>query len=723
MEFLCNLLSVKIIQLKNLQKADIFTQSNCYVSLFLPTASSERVQTKTIKDCQDPLWNETFIFRIQKKVKNVLELTVHDEDNCLMDGHLLTVLFDVSKIQFGETICLTFPLDPKIQEELEVEFRLESIPVPLENIVTNGVLVSREMSCLEVEVHMEKMKNEPTDKSVTFTVQGSCEEKKYFPLGSVMHPVDPVVFHYIKYQQSILAVELTKKLCTTCFPTCRNTNTEEKVCLTLPLEPLSIKKEIVIDKSKTIDLSMKVQDWPRGLDVRLGYELCMEEKMLIQKRKGIAAAALKKVLHLDRDLQDHEVPVIAVMATGGSSRAFTALHGHLFGLQKLNLLDCLSYISGSSGSTWAMCNLYEQADWSHQDLSGAIAEARKQMTKCKLNIFCLEKLKEYSHALEQRQKEGYKTCFTDLWGIFIDKALSCGPNCTLSGQKHALNHGQNPLPIYMVLNTRDKYSLSEFKEWMEFTPYEVGLLKYGAYIRSEDFGSKFFMGRLMKKAPESEICYMKGLWSNVFSYHLLDASPGRNIPEENCWHRCTRDTINNIEERPPQPLSPHQLHTYLVAPACKFAKLLREVLTKSLTISEVYNFIHGLQLNNGYFDNKNFELWKDTILDDLPNNLNTTEYLSLADTAAYIDSSYPTLMKPERKVDVIVHLNYSSGSQTEVNFPRKYIHGMVLGEAGGGKKGVMSAHRDAFDISHSFLPEEEGKHLLAVAPEAGGRGS
>nr|XP_056707869.1 cytosolic phospholipase A2 epsilon-like [Euleptes europaea] len=664
MEFPCNLLSVKIIQIKNLRTADIFSQSNCYVSLFLPTASFERVQTKTIKDCQAPLWNEIFTFRIQKEVKNVLELMVHDEDYCLMDDHHLTVLFDVSKIQLGETICLTFPLDPKIQEELEVEFRLESIPVLLENIVTNGVLVSREISFLEVEVNLEKMKNEPTDKTLTFTVQGSCEETKNISLGSVRHPTEPVVFHYIKYQQSVLAIELSKKLCTTCFP--RNTNAEEKVCLTLPMDPLSIKKEIAIDKNKTIDLSMKVQDWPRGLDVRLGYELCTEEKILVQKRKRIAAAALKKVLHLEQDLQDHEVPVVAAMATGGSSRAFTALHGHLFGLQKLNLLDCLSYISGSSGSTWAMSNLYEQADWSHQDLSGAIAQARKHMTKCKQSIFSLEKIKEYSHVLEQRQKEGYKTCFTDLWGLFIDKALGSGkPNSTLSGQKHALNHGQNPLPIYMVLNTRDKYSLSEFKEWMEFTPYEVGLLKYGAYIHSEDFGSKFFMGRLMKKVPESEICYMKGLWSNVFSYNLLDILHGHNVPDENFWHRCTRDSINNIEESPYQPLSSHQLDTYLVAPASKFAKFFREVLSKSLTLSEVYNFLHGFQLNNGYLDNKNFEIWKDTILDVLPNNLTTTpEYLSLADTAAYIDFSCPTLMRPERKVDVIVHLNYSSGSQT-----------------------------------------------------------
>ncbi|EMP39593.1 Cytosolic phospholipase A2 beta [Chelonia mydas] len=50
----------------------------------------------------------------------------------------------------------------------------------------------------------------------------------------------------------------------------------------------------------------------------------------------------------------------------------------------------------------------------------------------------------------------------------------------------------------------------EKEEWCEFSPYEVGFLKYAAFIRSEDFGSEFFTGRLMTKNPESWICYIEG---------------------------------------------------------------------------------------------------------------------------------------------------------------------------------------------------------------------
>nr|XP_020649392.1 cytosolic phospholipase A2 epsilon-like [Pogona vitticeps] len=746
----CYLLTVNVIQIKNLHKADLFNQSDCYVSLYLPTASFETVRTKTIKDCKDPMWNETFCFRIQSQVKNVLELMVHDEEHCLADVHLLTVLFDVSKIRLGETICLTFPLNPKIQEKLEVEFSLESIPVRHEHIVTNGVLVSREISCLEVQANEEKLtKKKSREKKLLFTVQGSYEETREFSLDTELHPAEPLVFHYVKYKDSALETELTRKPYGTdsCFS---RKDIDEKVCLTLPLDSGQVEKKINIGKDNTLDLGLKIKDWPKNLDVRLGYDLCTEEKIVIQKRKEIVATALEKALHLQNSLQDHEVPVVAVMSTGGGARAFTALYGNLFGLQKLNLLDCISYITGSSGSTWTLSNLYEHEDWSWQDLSGAIAEARRNMTKSKLGLFSVENIKEYSHALEQRQKQGYKTCITDLWGLLLDKALGNGQCCsTLSGQKRAISHGQNPLPIYMVLNTRDKYSLPEFKEWMEFTPFEVGLLKYGAYINSEDFGSKFFMGRMMKKIPESQICFMKGVWSNVFSYNLLDAwraldvseesfwhrytrdrvkdiewmefTPfevgllkygayinsedfgskffmGRmmkkipesqicfmkgvwsnvfsynlldawralDVSEESFWHRYTRDRVKDIEELPPQPPRQQELHTQLVIPAPEFPTFLREIITQRITTSKFYNFLKGFQLSNGYLDNKNFCIWKDTVLDTFPNQLTaTSEYLSVVDTAAYLDISYPPLLRPERKVDVIIHLNYSSGSQTK----------------------------------------------------------
>lgn len=52
--------------------------------------------------------------------------------------------------------------------------------------------------------------------------------------------------------------------------------------------------------------------------------------------------------------------------------------------------------------------------------------------------------------------------------------------------------------------------LPPLSEWVEFSPYEVGFLKYGAFVPSELFGSEFFMGRLMRRLPESRICFLEG---------------------------------------------------------------------------------------------------------------------------------------------------------------------------------------------------------------------
>ena len=47
--------------------------------------------------------------------------------------------------------------------------------------------------------------------------------------------------------------------------------------------------------------------------------------------------------------------------------------------------------------------------------------------------------------------------------------------------------------------------------------------KYGAFIPTELFGSEFFMGRLMKRIPESRMCYMLGdSW--------LGEAPGKPAP-------------------------------------------------------------------------------------------------------------------------------------------------------------------------------------------------
>uniref|UniRef100_A0A8C0IAI0 Phospholipase A2 n=1 Tax=Bubo bubo TaxID=30461 RepID=A0A8C0IAI0_BUBBB len=526
-------LIVKIISMRNLRKADLRT--DCYVKLWLPTASCREARTRTVHNCRNPVWNETFQFMIQSEVKNILELTVCDEDTFTPDDQLLTVHFDVAKIQPGEKVHLNFELNPEVRNEKMSEIKW----------IDNIILLIRILS--QVTIYIKQL---------------------------------------FSYTKTLL----------------------------------------------------------KGPYLRLGFDLCTEEQDFICKRKKVVAAALKNVLHLDEDLQEDEVPVVAVVTTAGGMRSMTAMFGSLLALQELGVLDCVSYISGLSATTWTMAKLYEDANWSQRDLREPAGDIRKHVIKSKLQCFSLDHMKYYEKELCERKQEGHKLSFTDLWGLFIDCMLHHqGSTHKLSDQQLAVNQGQNPLPIYLSLNVKDDFSTLDFKEWVEFTPYEVGFLKYGAFVRSEDFGSEFFMGHLMKKIPESRICFLEGTWSNIFSQNFMDAVylSGHS---DSFWHRWTRDTEHDIG--------------YL-------STTLREMMTGRPVVSTYHNFLKGLQLHNKYLENESFCMWKGNMLDSSPNQLNEMgDYLKLVDTAFFINTSCPPILRPERKVDVILHLNYSGGSQT-----------------------------------------------------------
>ncbi|KAG8126131.1 hypothetical protein E2320_021356 [Naja naja] len=563
------------------------TQSDCYVSLYLPTASVKRMKTQTIKDSKDPVWNETFHFRIQNKVKNILEFNVYDEDKITEDDHLLTVMFDVSKIQLGETVPLSFQLNPKGKEELEVEFTMESSPDVPEKILTNGVLVSREVACLEVQVNGGRRNGILSERTFTLSVGGSYEEAENLTLGYWLCPASPAKFHYIKYNQSDLNIELPRQFCAI--------SRESNESTTVPLNSLPINEKVMITPDKTFDLSVKAKEWtqgllfkrPKGLDVRLGYGLTMTK-------------------------------------------------------------------------------LYEDSNWSNKDLGEIILQARKQAAKSKRGAFSLEKLKSYHKELAQRTIAGYKSSFIDLWGLMIEAMLNDANNDhKLSEQRRAVNKGQNPLPIYLALNVKDNLTTKDFREWLEFTPYEVGFPKYGAFVPAENFGSEFYMGHIMKKLPESRICFMQGLWSSVFSKNLLDAWHAADNSED-FWNRWTQDTVTEIDEVPDIPERPHEMPTRMFTPAGGLSNTLRDILTDRPAVSKYNNFLKGLQMHNEYVQHQQFTKWKDTMLDESPNQLkDSTDHLELVDTAFFFDTSCPPLLRPERKVDVILHFNYTGGSQTK----------------------------------------------------------
>ncbi|XP_075387530.1 cytosolic phospholipase A2 beta-like isoform X2 [Tenrec ecaudatus] len=482
-----------------------------------------------------------------------------------------------------------------------------------------------------------------------------------------------------------------------------------------------------------------------------------------------------------------QVPVVAIMATGGGVRAMTSLYGQLTGLRELGLLDCVSYITGASGSTWTLANLYKDPEWSQKDLGSATELLKTQVTKNKLGVLAPSQLQWYYQELEERARLGHPACFTNLWALIneamrhdgvqkggprgrawtwrqpcwvagrgeisrdqvamgLHGGISLQPDDhKLSGQRQALRHGQNPLPIYCALNTKG-HGLSTFEfggrsrqlveapggqglgkgwlgwcgeavfharllilwsgtrvnpdthdprvtwtggesprplwlpcvgsggqegggqqrslpaaEWCEFSPYEVGFPKYGAFIPSELFGSEFFMGRLMKRMPESRICFLEGIWTNLYAASLQDSLYWSSEPSQ-FWDRWAQ-TLTSLDKEQVPVLKMEEPPSL----AGRIGELFSGLLTRRPLAQATHNFLRGLQFHKDYFQHPHFSSWKDTKLDGLPNQLTPGEpHLCLLDVGYFVNTSCPPLLQPTRDVDLILSLDYNLNAAFQV---------------------------------------------------------
>uniref|UniRef100_A0A8D0WN55 Phospholipase A2 n=2 Tax=Sus scrofa TaxID=9823 RepID=A0A8D0WN55_PIG len=632
------LLTIRVLQAHGLPSKDLVSPSDCYVTLWLPTASSHQLQTRMVKNSRNPIWNQSFHFRIHSQLKNIVQLKVFDQDFLTKDDPMLSVLFDVGTLRAGESRRESFSLNPQGEERLEVEFRLQSL-TDCEQLVSNGILVARELSCLHVRLEKAGDQKE-SEGRVQLVVPGSCEGPQEASVGT-----GPWHFHWPACWEQELRIHLQDA-------------PQEQLKVPLRALPSGQVVRLVFPTSQEpmMRVELENKEGPRELAVRLGCKPCAEEQAFLSRRKQVVAKALKQALQLDGDLQEDEIPVIAVMATGGGTRAMTSLYGQLAGLKELGLLDCISYITGASGATWALANLYEDPEWSQKDLVGPIESLKTQVTKSKLGVLAPSQLWRYRQELAERARLGYPTCFTDLWALVSEALLHDQPHDhKLSDQREALSHGQNPLPIYCALNTKEKgLTTFEFGEWCEFSPYEIGFPKYGAFIPSELFGSQFFMGRLTKQLPESRICFLEGIWSNLYTANLQDSLYWSSEPSQ-FWDRWAQDQISLDKAQVPL-LKVEEPPTV----AGRIAEFFTDLLTWRPLAQTTHNFLRGLSFHKDYYQHPHFSAWKATKLDGFPNQLTPAEpHLCLLDVGYLINTSCPPLLRPTRDVDLILSLDYN----------------------------------------------------------------
>ncbi|XP_030900380.2 cytosolic phospholipase A2 zeta isoform X2 [Melopsittacus undulatus] len=663
-------LTVKVLRARNIKGTDLLSKADCYVELKLPTASPTVFRTQVVDNSDNPEWNETFQYRIHAAVKNILELTLYDKD-VLVSDELTSIVFDVAGMKLGQPLLRTFKLNPEANEELDVEFYLEKCSDAPTKVLTNGVLVAH--PCLSLQGTVNKDEEQQGSCEVKVSVPGAYQKHLRVPLGPDSEDYGTsFVFHVDKEICPELQVELEQTI--SVLQDGMNDIEKHTTVLglgTVPVHSLPIGQKVdrivSLGEGQSLNMSFKAEEsW--DLDIRLGFDLCKEEREFLEKRKKVVSEALRKTLHLKESPSKDEVPVVAVVGSGGGMRALTSFYGSLAGLQQLGLLDASIYLCGISGSTWCLSTLYQDPEWSQKDLQDAIRKAQATVSSSKAGAFSPERLKYYFQELKAMEISGRKVSFTDLWGLIVEYFLQQKEDPSkLSDQQEAVKWAQNPYPIYAAVNVRPTISSGDFAEWCEFTPYEVGFRKYGAFVRTEDFDSEFFMGRLIQKRPEPRICFLQGMWGSAFAASLDDICL-KVIGIGLGFLDSFKDVIKVVDDcRRFHFRDPTRLKTRLVIPGGPLLQILEDFFKSRLTCGETFNFMQGLYLHKDYVNVKKFVAWRGTHLDAFPNQLTPMEEsLYLVDGGFSINSPFPLVLQPERDVDVILSFNYSWEAPFEV---------------------------------------------------------
>ncbi|KAM9466678.1 cytosolic phospholipase A2 epsilon-like [Clarias gariepinus] len=403
-----------------------------------------------------------------------------------------------------------------------------------------------------------------------------------------------------------------------------------------------------------VNLHLNTVDSPEeDMKVRLDFDIPAEEKAFLVKRSEVVSRALQTFLNLKTPPNPSKVPIVAVVCSGGGSRSMTGTYGSLKGLQSLGLLDVITYITSVSGSTWTTASLYSDPFWSKGGLDKAIESAQKELSKSTASLFLPAQLYLYHSELQKREKEGYSVSLIDTWGLIIEQLVFGKKQTgTLSDQKMSVFEGQNPLPIYTGVNMKKGANGGLVPEWCEFTPFEVGFSKYGAFVPAESFGSEFYLGHVVKKLPETRISFLLGMWSSVFSANLMQLWTAFSgvIPS---WASWLVDKVDILETDNKSPT----LDTVRISPE---ASVLNSFLNYCPIVSSVYNFLKGFSIHNLYRKCPGFNTTNESHPDAFPNKLTPADStLGLVDSAFAINMGFPPVLRPHRHADVILCLENS----------------------------------------------------------------
>ncbi|XP_053104033.1 cytosolic phospholipase A2 isoform X2 [Hemicordylus capensis] len=461
---------------------------------------------------------------------------------------------------------------------------------------------------------------------------------------------------------------------------------------------LGEKKDAIFIISKVIEITMELSlEVCSATDLRFSMALCEEEKIFRQQRKTKIMEHVNSLLGAGHLASARDVPVIAILGSGGGFRAMVGFAGVMKALYESGILDCAMYIAGLSGSTWYMSTLYSHPDFPVKGPKEINEELMKSVSHNPLKLLTPQKVKRYIEALWKKKSSGQPVTFTDIFGMLIGETLIQNRlGTTLCDMKEKVSKAQSALPLFTCLHVKPDVSELMFADWVEFSPYEIGMAKYGTFMTPNLFGSKFFMGTVVKKYEENPLHFLMGIWGSAFAIlfnRVLGVSNSQNkgptMEEEleniRMRHIVSSDSDSDDEsERPKGTENPdaereHQQSSQESWVQRMFMALVGDsalFTTREGRAGKVHNFMLGLNLNTSYpfsplsglsTQESMEEDEMDTAVAD-PDEFERiyepldvkSKKIHVVDSGLTFNLPYPLILRPQRGVDLIISFDFSA---------------------------------------------------------------
>ncbi|XP_056125109.1 cytosolic phospholipase A2 isoform X2 [Rhinichthys klamathensis goyatoka] len=439
----------------------------------------------------------------------------------------------------------------------------------------------------------------------------------------------------------------------------------------------------LIGKMTNVYLELSLEEC-YTMDLRFNLDLCPKEKLYRQHRRDRVMLGIKKLLHMEKPSSlpssPHEVPVIAVLGSGGGFRAMVGFSGVMKALYESGVLDCVTYVAGLSGSTWYMSTLYSHPEFPTKGPEQINQELMSRVNSNPLRLLLPKHITKYVHALWSKKASGQPVTFTDIFGMLIGETLiPARMDTKLSELQEKINEAQAPLPLFSCLHVKPDVSELKFADWVEFSPYEIGMAKYGTFMTPDLFGSKFFRGNVIKKHKENPLHFLMGVWGSAFSIlfnrilGLNDATKGSTMEEEleqiKPEHIVGEDSLDNDEDSNKEDEYQASWMQRMVSSLFSDSVLFN---TREGRAGKVHNFMLGLNLNNDVpfssftesvspTEDETDAVTDPCEFDRIYEPLDVkSKKIHVVDSGLTFNLPYPLILRPQRGVDLIISFDFSA---------------------------------------------------------------